>query len=123
MAKAWETTVLIVEDEESFVEALTVGLKREGFRVHVAVDGAEALERAQSYRPEVVILDIGLPGMDGYEVARKMREMVPSARLVALTGWAAEDNAHRVREAGFDHYMLKPVQLAELQRLLASPRR
>jgi CheY-like chemotaxis protein len=69
----------------------------------------------------VVILDIGLPGMNGYQVARQIREMLPAARLIALTGWAAEDNSTRAQEAGFDHYLVKPVQLAELEKLLANP--
>ena len=66
-----------------------------------------------------MILDIGLPGMRGYEVARRLREMLPNATLIAVTGWIAEENSTRIREAGFDHYIVKPVQIAILEKLLA----
>jgi CheY-like chemotaxis protein len=89
--------------------------------VATCYEGAAALERAQGYQPQAVIVDIGLPGMNGYQVARRLREILPNATLIALSGWAAEANSNP-REAGFDHYMVKPVELGELQRLLQNAR-
>jgi two-component system CheB/CheR fusion protein len=112
--------VLIVDDHRDAADAMAALLENFGHEVASCYDGPSAIETAKSYRPEVVILDIGLPRMDGYEVARRLREMLPDALLIALTGWVAEEDSVRAREAGFNHYMVKPVQLAELQNLLAN---
>ncbi len=112
--------VLIVDDHEDAASAMTVLLESSGYYVETCFDGNAALELTKTYHPDVVILDISLPGMDGYEVGRRIRQMLPDTTLIALTGWVADNNATRAREAGFDHYMVKPVQLAELQRILAS---
>jgi two-component system CheB/CheR fusion protein len=111
--------VLIVDDHRDAANALAALLESSGHEVAACYEGSAALEKATSLQPQVVIVDIGLPGMDGYEVARRMRDLLPNAMLIALTGWVAEENSVRAREAGFDHYMVKPVQLAELQKLLA----
>jgi two-component system CheB/CheR fusion protein len=113
--------ILIVDDHREAADALAALLESSGHEVVTCYEGPVAIERAKSSRPQVVILDIGLPGMNGYQVARQIREMLPAARLIALTGWAAEDNSTRAQEAGFDHYLVKPVQLAELEKLLANP--
>ena len=89
--------------------------------VRVAYDGPSALAIAPEYRPEVVVLDIGMPGMDGYEVARRLRarpEFVGTL-LVALTGWGQEVDRQRSREAGFDKHLVKPVDPRDLHSLLA----
>ena len=88
-----------------------------GHEVRAVHDGPAALAAVEALRPDVVLLDIGMPGMSGYEVARRLRERPGGAalRLVALTGWGAEDDRRRTREAGFDHHLVKPVAPAELR--------
>ena len=80
--------------------------------VHVAHDGASALAVAASYRPHVVFLDIGMPGMDGYETARRMRELpgMDNVVLAALTGWGQQEDRRRTAEAGFNHHLVKPPE-------------
>ena len=86
-------------------------------------DGPSALEAARSFRPEVVLLDIGLPGMDGYHVARLLRaeDCGRDARIIAITGYGHEEDRRRSREAGFDHYLVKPIDYRSLVPLLAEP--
>jgi CheY-like chemotaxis protein len=93
-----------------------------GADVRIARDGREALEAFAEFQPRVVLLDIGMPEMNGYEVARAIRSRFPSATttLVALTGWGQEDDRRRAREAGFDHHLVKPAELEALQAMLAS---
>ena len=90
----------------------------------VAHDGPGALRAAEAQRPDVALLDIGLPGMDGYELARRLRQEPALGRpvLVALTGWGQEEDRRRSQEAGFDHHLVKPVELEDLQQLLAQAR-
>jgi CheY-like chemotaxis protein len=92
-----------------------------GAEVRVARDGAEALETFAAYKPSVVLLDIGMPGMNGYEVARAIRSRFAGhpTVLVALTGWGQEDDRRRASEAGFDHHLVKPAEIEALQKLLA----
>jgi len=89
--------------------------------VAVAHDGAAALPVAALQRPQIALLDIGLPGMDGYELARRLRAQpgLGQTALVALTGWGQEEDRRRSQEAGFAHHLVKPVDLATLQELLA----
>ena len=120
--------ILIVDDNRDAAQSLGMVLKYLGADVQVAHDGAQALEALRAYEPGVVFLDIGMPGMDGYEVARRIRAQAlerPPA-IVALTGWGQEQDRRRAREAGFDHHLVKPADLGQLQALLASldePRR
>ena len=96
-------------------------LKLTGHETHTAHDGLEAVEAAATFRPDVVLLDIGLPKLNGYEAARRIREQ-PWGKdmvLVALTGWGQEEDRQRSREAGFDAHMVKPVDPAALTKLLA----
>jgi PAS domain S-box-containing protein len=114
--------VLVVDDNPEAAESLALLLRSAGHRVAVATSGAAGVEEARALRPEVAILDIGLPGMDGYEVARRLRsETKPGERLllVALTGLALEADRVRAREAGFDHYLVKPVEVGALLALIA----
>jgi CheY-like chemotaxis protein len=111
---------LVVDDNVDGAESLATLLKLLGHEVHVAHDGPAALLATADVRPEVVFLDIGLPGMDGYEVARRLRRPGRSeALLVALTGYGQEEDRRRSREAGFDHHLVKPVDPAVLEDLLA----
>ena len=91
-----------------------------GNEVRTAYDGVEAVESAAAFRPELVFLDIGLPRLNGYDAARRIRQQPGGATmtLVALTGWGQEDDRRRSREAGFDHHLVKPVDPLELERLL-----
>ncbi len=106
-------SVLIVEDEESFVDALTVGLKREGFLVHVARDGVEALEQFEIIRPDLVLLDVWLPRLSGIDVCRELRtrSRVP---IVMVTAKTSEIDTVVGLEVGADDYVTKPYRLREL---------
>ena len=100
--------ILVVDDNKDAADSLAMHLQMEGHRVHVAYDPHTALERAQSTRPSVMVLDIGLPGMDGFELARELRQRpeTASATFIALTGYGQDQDRRRVRESGFDHHKL-----------------
>jgi signal transduction histidine kinase len=108
--------VLVVDDNEDAREALRFLLEDEGHRVRTAGDGPDALREAEAFHPEVILLDIGLPGMDGYEVARRLRKQPGSrdARIVAVSGYGQAEDRERSRAAGFDDHLLKPVPPARL---------
>ena len=108
-----QTTILVVEDEESFVDALTVGLRREGFRVQVARDGAQALEIFEAVNPDLVLLDVMLPKISGIDVCRQIRKrsQVP---IVMVTAKGAEIDTVVGLEVGADDYVTKPYRLREL---------
>ncbi len=108
-----ELTVLVVEDEESFVEALTVGLSREGFRVQVARDGDAALEMFDAVRPDVVLLDVMLPKVSGIDVCRELRKrsQVP---IIMVTAKGSEIDTVVGLEVGADDYVTKPYRIREL---------
>ena len=112
--------VLVVDDNLDAAEGLAMLLTLKGHQVSTAYDGQGALDRARELQPDVVLLDIGLPRLDGFEVARRLREEHPRRRmlLVALTGYGQERDRLRAREAGFDHHLLKPVRLEMLEQLL-----
>ena len=114
--------VLVVDDSRDAADSLALLLSLFGHDVRVAYDGLTALGVASSFQPQVVLLDIGLPGMDGYEVAQKLRDQVGlrDARLIAATGHSSAEGHGRFREVGFDHLLLKPFEVAELQDLLAA---
>ncbi|HYG61287.1 MAG TPA: ATP-binding protein [Thermoanaerobaculia bacterium] len=112
--------ILLVEDNPDAAMALTDLLRLWGHEVAVAADGATALEIAGSFRPDVLLLDIGLPGMDGYELAHRLRlqEGLAAARFIALTGYGQETDRRRAAEAGFDHHLTKPADPKVLRELL-----
>lgn len=111
---AEQVTVLLVEDEPSFVEALVVGLKREGFRVEVAYDGAEALEKFAAVRPDVVLLDIMLPRVSGLDVCRTIRAGGSRTPIIMVTAKTSEIDTVVGLEVGADDYVSKPYRLREL---------
>jgi len=113
--------VLVVEDNLDAAESLATLLRVWGHDVQVAHDGLQALEAARESRPEVVLLDIGLPGLDGYQVAHRLREDVglDSSLLVAMTGYGQPEDRRRSREAGIHHHFVKPVEPLVLRNLLA----
>jgi PAS domain S-box-containing protein len=107
--------VLVVDDNADSAESLAMILSLRGHEARTALDGQEALAVAREFRPEVVMLDIGLPGMDGYEVARRLRADYDGILLVALTGYGQDEDRRRSKEAGFDHHLVKPVDFEVLQ--------
>jgi PAS domain S-box-containing protein len=114
--------VLVVDDSVDSAESLSVALALEGHKTKTAHDGPSALELARAFRPQVTLLDIGLPGMNGYEVARELRKQ-PGGRkrkLIALTGYGQEEDRRKSREAGFDHHLTKPVDYDALASLINS---
>jgi len=114
--------VLVVDDCRDQTDTLSLLLRLTGHDVAVAYDGAAALQAACALRPDVALVDLEMPGMDGYEVARRLRQLdaCRDAVLVALTGHGQERDKRRCREAGFDDHLLKPVELERLQLLLAT---
>jgi signal transduction histidine kinase/ActR/RegA family two-component response regulator len=113
--------VLVVDDIPDVADVLKMLLDLEGFETRVAYSGAVALESAREFRPDVVICDIGLPEMDGHEIARRLRRDpdIAPATLIAMTGWGAEGEVRRTRESGFDFHLVKPVDANALLELLS----
>jgi PAS domain S-box-containing protein len=103
--------ILVVDDNADGAKGLARLLKLLGHDVRTASDGPEAIEAARAYRPDIVLLDIGLPGIDGYEVARRLREdeRCRSSVIIAVSGYGQEEDRRRAREAGFDHHLVKPI--------------
>jgi PAS domain S-box-containing protein len=112
--------VLLVDDNEDIVELIAEALTMGGHEVRTSTDGNRALEVAREFRPDVAFLDIGLPGADGYEVARQLRAQLPDALLIAVTGYGQPEDKKRARAAGFDQHLIKPVSLEVVETLLAS---
>jgi CheY-like chemotaxis protein len=112
--------ILVVDDQRDVADNLAMLLRVMGNDVQTAYDGLAALDLVESFRPEVVILDLGMPGMDGYETARRIRLNEPRGNLVlaALSGWGQEEHRRRTREAGFDHHLVKPAEANALRELL-----
>jgi CheY-like chemotaxis protein/two-component sensor histidine kinase len=116
--------VLIVEDNADSREMLRVALEIAGHQVFVAEDGPRAVEEASTVRPDAVLLDLGLPGLDGYEVARRLRHAPggPEMLIVALSGYGREEDKERSRHSGFDVHLVKPVDPGAVERILAADR-
>ena len=116
--------VLVVDDNTDSAESMATLLGLQGHETRTALDGPAALEAAQVFRPELILLDIGLPGMDGYEVARRLRTELhmDETVLIAMTGYGHEQDRREAQAAGFNHHLVKPVDPAALQRVLASLR-
>ena len=114
--------ILIVDDNEDSTRSMAILQRRRGNETHTAFTGPDAVAAAAEFLPEVVLLDIGLPGMDGYEVARRLRAMpaLAGAFLVAMSGYGSDEDRARAREAGFDEYLVKPVNLDLLRECLRS---
>jgi CheY-like chemotaxis protein len=113
--------VLVVDDNEDIAESTSRLLALSGHEVKVALNGEQALRLAASFHPTTVLLDIGMPGLDGYQLCRKFRAGLVGATLVAVTGYGEPQNRAHAKEAGFDHYLLKPVALETLESLLKQP--
>ena len=115
--------ILVVDDNRDSAESLAKVLRLFGQDVHTVHDGRLALEVATAYRPDVVLLDIGLPGLDGLEVCRRLRAREGDIQplIVAMTGYGQEEDRRRSADAGFDAHMVKPVDLESLRELLSRP--
>jgi DNA-binding response OmpR family regulator len=112
----------VADDNADAAASLAIPLRAMGHEVHTADDGQAALACSDTLRPDLILLDIGMPKISGYEGCKAIRSQRWSVetRLVALSGWGEEGHKARAREAGFDHYLVKPVSLEALERLLAS---
>jgi CheY-like chemotaxis protein/anti-sigma regulatory factor (Ser/Thr protein kinase) len=121
LSTASSLRILIVDDNRDAADGLAILLHNYGSETRTAYDGLEALRVAADFRPDVVLLDIGMPKADGREVARRLRREPWGARtyVIAVTGWSNETDRASSKEAGFDHHLVKPLDTAELTRLLA----
>ncbi|KND57514.1 Two-component hybrid sensor and regulator [Candidatus Paraburkholderia schumanniana] len=115
--------ILLVDDNADVALALSMLLEALGHQVRTEHDGPRALASIDEFRPDVVVLDIGLPGMSGFEVAREMRQRQATrdALLLALTGWSSDADRQNALDAGFDHHLTKPVTIADLEAALVRP--
>ncbi len=114
--------ILVVDDNEPSAKTMGWMLEMLGHQVAIAHEGLSAIEKANAFIPDAVLLDIGLPGMNGYDVCRRMREM-PALRhtvFIAQTGWGQKEHRELAREAGFAHHLVKPVDIEALKKALAS---
>jgi CheY-like chemotaxis protein len=114
--------VLVLDDNQDAADSLGAVLEMLGAEVRVTHSGREALEQVDSFRPAAVFLDLGMPGMDGYEVASRIRSTpdMHGTRLIAVTGWGQEKDRRQTSAAGFDHHLVKPADISSLQAVLAS---
>ena len=120
MQPAAHCRIVLADDNQDAVESLAAVLQMSGYEVHATHSAAEALEAGERLRPQAFILDIGMPGVSGYELARRIRleDWGKDALLIAVTGWGQQQDKERSRAAGFDHHFTKPVSIDELERLL-----
>ncbi len=123
VAATAQRRILVVDDNRDSASTLGMMLKLMGNDIQMANDGLAAVEAAEQFRPDMILLDIGLPKLNGYDACRRIREQPWSdgMEIIALTGWGQEDDRRRSKEAGFDHHLVKPVDLAALESLLAAP--
>ena len=119
-ASAVKHRVLVVDDNQAAADMLAMVIKIQGHEVHTAYDGEEAVRVAAEVQPQIVFMDIGMPNLNGYEAARKMRDEDWGKKiyLVALTGWGQDDDKRQSKEAGFDHHLVKPANPDEVERIL-----
>ena len=117
--------ILLVDDNADSAEPLSLLLQGKGHETRVSTDGEDAIAAADDFKPDCVLLDLGLPRMDGYEVAKRLRQRPYGSDLilVALTGWAGRDVRSKAAEAGFDYHLVKPVNWEELERIVEAASR
>jgi CheY-like chemotaxis protein len=114
--------VLIADDNRDGAEIMAMLLAHSGYEVHLAHTGPDAVAKAAEQRPDFAVLDIGMPGLTGYDVARSIRRQPWGAAvtLIAVTGWGQEDDKRKAKEAGFDHHLTKPIDPGALEQLMTS---
>jgi len=112
--------VMVVEDNEDGAESLGTLLRMQGYRVRLAFDGVQALDEIDASQPDVILLDIGLPRVDGFEVARQLRDRPMRKRpfIIAITGYGTDDDIRRAEEVGIDLHLTKPISFGDLRPLL-----
>ncbi len=119
-----EPRVLVIDDDQDCADSTAILLRRLGASARPAYSGAQALEMLADFKPHLALIDIGMPDMDGFETARRIR-LHPQGRsltLVALTGWGRQQDRRRSLEAGFDHHFVKPIDADALETLLSAAR-
>jgi CheY-like chemotaxis protein len=111
----------VVDDNMDAASSLALLLGLAGHETHAAFDGQEAIDRAEEVRPDVILLDLGLPKISGYDVCRRIREKPwgSNVTVIALTGWGQDTDRRKTRDAGFDHHIVKPIEHSRLLELLA----
>lgn len=114
--------ILVVDDNRDSAESMAVLLRLQGHETETAFHGDDVIDAVRSFRPALVLLDIGLPGIDGYEVARRLRADAANAglRIAAMSGYGRDDDRARSREAGFDHHFIKPVDIGAVEAVIAT---
>jgi len=122
MGQAVPRRIVIADDNEDSAQSFAMLLSFSGHEVKIAHDGAEALDAVRNFRPDVAFLDIGMPGLTGYEVAQAVRAEPwgSEVTLIAVTGWGQPDDKQRAHTAGFDRHLVKPIDPDEVDRLLDS---
>jgi CheY-like chemotaxis protein len=123
--RKWRRRILVVDDNRDGAESLAMMLELVGHEVARAYDGAEAVDRAEASRPELILMDVGMPKLDGLAATRRIREQDWGAgmTIIALTGWGQEADRVRTQEAGCDGHLVKPVSLQDLEQVLGGLRR
>jgi CheY-like chemotaxis protein len=114
--------ILVVDDDHDSAESLAMLFQLMGHDVRAAHNGLAAVDLAEAFRPDLIVLDIGMPGLDGYEVCRRIRRHSwgQDTVIAALTGWSRDEDRDRSEQAGFDHYLVKPVDPKALEDLIAA---
>ena len=120
MSKAEPKRVLIVDDNRDAADSLAMLLQIDGHEVHAAYSGEDALQQMRAFAPDFVLLDIGLPGIDGYEVARQIKAIAPVVRIVAISGYGTLEDKQRSEAAGIEAHLVKPVAPQAVTAVLAS---
>src|SRR5262249_15677428 len=112
--------VLVADDNQDSARSLALLLKLGGTQTHAAFDGLQAIEAAEWFKPNVILLDVGMPRLNGYDAARRIREQRwgKDVLLVALTGWGQDQDQRKSKDAGFDHHLVKPVDYEMLNQIL-----
>lgn len=112
--------ILVVDDNENCAKVMMWTLELLGHTVQIAFDGRTAITLAKSFQPHVILLDIGLPEMNGYEICQAMRQepTICNTLIIAQTGWSQKEHRERSKEAGFDYHLVKPVNIAALEKIL-----
>jgi CheY-like chemotaxis protein len=113
--------IMIVDDNEDAALTLAILLRMLGHDVKAVFDGSDALNEGQVFQPQIILMDLGMPGMNGIEAAKKIRQLEwgKAVFLVAVTGWGQDEDKRKTREAGFNHHLVKPIRLGDVQNLLA----
>src|SRR5665213_3393131 len=119
--KAPERRILVIEDNVDAAKSTRMLLELQGYEIQIAAGGLSGIEAALNFKPEVILLDIGLPGMDGYEVARRLRKLPATEKvlLIALSGYGQAEDLRKSKEAGFDHHLVKPADINQIEALIS----